>query len=208
MSEYLHEYEVQFGFNTAFFYETQLRPAPPIVDDDETMPTYQIGDRIKILQDAVSPFAGLEGAVQDGSSALTRPKCCLLRARSRDPHAGSYRPHKSNRSSLSSAVGSNSSFGWLCFPACDPVRFLPCNGSMSPTITSRWRSVSTAGTSIDPRANARHETSRYRRRHATRFENGENRVRRQIPRRGSFLRQRGPRHSAAITPGEGSLRHG
>src|SRR5262249_27083393 len=102
----------------------------------------------------------------------------------------------------------NSSFGWLCFPACDPVRFLPCNGSISPTITSRWRSVFIAENSIDPRANARHDTSPYRRRHETRFENGGNRVGRQIPRRGAFLRQSAPRHSVATTPGVGSLRRG
>src|SRR5262249_279529 len=140
--------------------------------------------------------------------APTQPKCCLLRARSRDPRDGSSRPHKSNRSSRSSAFGSNSSFGWLCFPACDPVRFLPCNGSISPTITSRWRTVHIAENLIDPRANARHETSTYRPRHETRFENGENKVGRPIPRRGYFLRQSGPRHSAATTPGVGSLRHG
>src|SRR5262249_32665499 len=78
-------------------------------------------------------------------------------------------------------------------------RFLPCNGSISPTIMSRWRSVSIAENSIDPRANARHETSPYRRRHETRFENGENRVGRQIPRRGYFHRQSGPRHLGANT---------
>ena len=92
------------------------------------------------------------------------------------------------------------------FPASDPVRFLPCNGSISPTITSRWRSVSTAGNWIAPRANARHETLRYHRRHGTGSGNGGNRVGRRIPTHGSFLRQSGPRHSAATMPGEGSLR--